>query len=276
MINTLVHVLLRRTPVGKIEKRVAQLIYVATRGRVMSSIGQPLPSEDIPFKDLVAKNDVIIMKHCYPSSDVLEDIGSPDPSSERKSIENYKTVYRLLRAEFEKHPDTIFIVWTPPPLHRLATNSNKAVRATEFSEWLKTDFLTEDDSHPNIYVWDVREILMDSNTNFLKSEYERSHKRADSHPNKKANNMTGPRFAQFIIDSIADFTSGINSEQKAKIIFLHHSTGRNVYKYPELGIPDWFDSYNDAHRTEFEISEVWYPLQGNMPVHYYRSWLVDR
>ncbi len=273
MINTLIGVLLRRTPAGKIAKRIAQLIYNATRGRLMSSIGQPLPSVDIPFNDVVSNNDVVIMKHCYPSSDISEDIGSPDPSSERKSAENYKAVYRLLRAKFDEYPDTMFIVWTLPPLHRLATNSNRALRATEFSEWLKTDFLIQEGPHANIFIWDFRGILMDPETHSLKYEYERNHKRADSHPNKEANNIAGPQFAQFIVDCIAKFKGNITTGQETKISFLHHSTGRNVYRYPDQGVPNWFKNYNEIHGTRLDISEVWNPLQGNMPTHYYRSWL---
>ncbi|MCP4607482.1 MAG: hypothetical protein GY845_02025 [Planctomycetes bacterium] len=232
-------------------------------------------SEDKSFEELVEEYDVIIMKHCYPASNILEDIGSPDPSSARRSIENYQAVYQLLRAKFDEHPDTMFIVWTLPPLHRLATDPDKAARATEFSQWMTTDFLTEDGPHPNIYVWDFRGIVMNPNTNFLKSKYERDHEISDSHPNDTANNVAGPQFAKFIVDSIAYFTSGITSGQEAKIIFLHHSTGRNVYKYPDLGIPDWFDNYNDTNGTEFEIYKDVYPSKGNMPVYYYRKWIAN-
>jgi hypothetical protein len=55
------------------------------------------------FLSLVGYYDVAIMKHCSPASDILEDIGKSDPSSSRKSLENYKAIYRLLRDEFNKH-----------------------------------------------------------------------------------------------------------------------------------------------------------------------------
>ena len=153
---------------------------------------------------LVQNYDVIIMKHCYPSSSILADAaGEPDFSS-RQSIANYKAIYRALRAEFDAHPDKLFIVWTLPPRHRLDTDADEAARATQFSQWLKTDFLTEGGSHPNIRVFDFRSIVMDPSTNFLKYEYEKSHTIGDSHPNDAANNVAGPLFAQFIVDAISN------------------------------------------------------------------------
>ena len=174
------------------------------------------------------------MKHCSPASDILKDIGKPDLSSSRKSLENYQAIYRLLRDEFDKHEDTLFIIWTLPPRHRLFEHlcGNKvknAARATEFSKWLKTTFLTELKSHPNIYIWDFREIVMDPDTNFLKYEYESEHNIPDSHPNNTANNNAGPQFAEFIVDSIANFYGNSRIRSGAGIIFLHHSVGLSFY-----------------------------------------------
>ena len=39
--------------------------------------------QEAQLSDLVADYDVVIMKHCYPASDVLEDVGRTDPSSSR-------------------------------------------------------------------------------------------------------------------------------------------------------------------------------------------------
>ena len=49
-------------------------------------------SEDKSFDELTEDFDVIIMKHCFPSSNILEDVGNPDPSSERRSLENVQFV----------------------------------------------------------------------------------------------------------------------------------------------------------------------------------------
>jgi len=233
------------------------------------------------FTDLVAEYDVVIMKHCFPSSDILEDTGKADPASTRQSLENYKAIYRLLRNKFDEHPNTLFIIWTLPPRHRLFEPSEgskdaNAARATEFSNWLKGGFPKEGGIHPNIYIWDFRSLIKDPNTNFLKYEYESDHNSADSHPNKLANNATGPGLAQFIVDATTSFYGGSRAGQKVKTVFLHHSTGLNVYRYPAQGIPAWFKKYNATGKIVLSISPEWYPQAGNMPVHYYRSWLEGR
>lgn len=230
------------------------------------------------FADLVTDHDVIIMKHCFPASDVLEDTGKADPSSPRQSLENYKAIYRLLRDKFDGSPRTLFIVWTLPPRHRLfeppeGSKEGNAARATEFSNWLKGDFLSEGGSHPNIFIWDFRGLVMDPETNFLKHEYESGHEKPDSHPNKPANNKAGPEFARFIADSITDFTAAKTLQQSARIIFLCHSTGQNVYDYTDLGLKGWFARHNTSRGTNLLINKRWYPSKGNMPVHYYRRWL---
>jgi len=115
-------------------------------------------------------------------------------------------------------------------VHAMIGNKVKnAARATEFSKWLKTTFLTELKSHPNIYIWDFREIVMDPDTNFLKYEYESEHNIPDSHPNNTANNNAGPQFAEFIVDSIANFYGNSRIRSGAGIIFLHHSVGLSFY-----------------------------------------------
>jgi hypothetical protein len=236
---------------------------------------------EVQFSELAQDYDVVIMKHCYPASDVLDDTGLASPSSPRQSLENYKAVYRLLRDRFDQNPDTLFIIWTLPPLHRLSEPSEgdkdaNASRATEFSNWFKDDYLAEEGFHPNIYIWDFRGLVMNPNTNFLRYEYESNHDSSDSHPNKLANNHAGPQFAQFIVDSIADFYDSNIVGEKARIVFLHHSTGRNVYEYTDLGVPAWIDKYNKSNGVNNLITSIWYPSDGNMPVHYYRSWLTDQ
>jgi len=270
--NTLIQMPVARRLVGSVMRRTRWKlpIGIVIRGSVVK--------QEVQFSDLVAEYDVVIMKHCYPASDILEDVGRADPSSPRQSLENYKAIYRLLRDKFDENPDTLFIVWTLPPRHRLFEPSEgskdaNAARATAFSNWLKGDFLTEGGSHSNIYVWDFRELVMDVNTNFLRYDYESSHNSSDSHPNKLANNETGPRFAQFIVDSIASFYGSSKVGKEVKIVFLHHSTGLNVYKYLDQGVPAWFGKYNAASRTVHLISHKWYPSDGNMPVNYYRSWI---
>ena len=256
--------------------RWKRLVSIVTLGLIMGSSACGPTADKTQFEDFVRDYDVIIVKHCFPSSEIQADTGNPDPTSQTKTIENYKAIYRLLRSKFEENPNTIFIVWTLPPDHRLSTNSNEAARATQFSQWLKNDFLTEGGAHPNMRVFDFRSIVMDPSTDFLKYDYEKSHTSGDSHPNDAANNVAGPLFAQCIVDSISDFAGNGPEAKAAKIIFLHHSTGGNVYDYPAKGVPAWFRDYNSDNGTDFEITDLWYPTGGqdNMPVDYYDLWLA--
>ena len=167
---------------------------------------------DIECLDSLAENyDIIIFKHCFPGAAVLADTGTPDISSSRKSLENYKCQYRALRDLMDSaaFADTKFIVWTLAPLHRLATNSADAARAAMFVDWVKNEWLDEDGglAYDNIFVFDFWGLVAESNpspvngqVNCLKYDYERSHTGSDSHPNTAANEAVGPEFAQFIID----------------------------------------------------------------------------
>jgi hypothetical protein len=232
---------------------------------------------DLPLEALAAHYDVIIMKHCYPASDILADTGRPDPASPRQSQENYRAVYRLLRDKLAGHPDRLFIIWTLPPRHRLyqppeGDRAGNAARATAFSRWLAGEFLTEGGGRPNIRVWDFRGIVTDPATDYLKYEYELSHEGPDSHPNGLANDAAGPGLARFIVEAAAAF-NGIDKRRQVKIMLLHRSTGGNVYRYPARGLPGWFKDHRTAGGMSFSISHRWFPADGNMPVHYYRSWL---
>jgi hypothetical protein len=160
--------------------------------------------------NLADEYDVIIFKHCFPGAAIQSDIGTPDVTSDRKSLENYKAQYRALRDEMDRYPDSTFIIWTLAPLHRLATNPDQAARAWQFVQWVKHDFLTEDGNvHPNIFIFDFFGIVAEKRPDppagqqyCLRYEYERSHSGSDSHPNRLANETAGPLFARCIADAV--------------------------------------------------------------------------
>jgi len=229
------------------------------------------------FQELVKKYDVIIMKHCSPASDILEDKGRVDLLSERQSQENFKAIYQFLGKLFSDNSNTLFLVWTLPPRHKLfqpleGNREENAARATEFSNWLINDFPNKWNRNANIGIWDYRQIVMDPINNFLKYEYEFDHQAPNSHPNRIANNLAGAQFADFITKSIGDFCNSNKSLKKIKIIFLHHSIGLNVYQYTYLGLPSWFKLYNAKYNTHYVIKHKWYPKSRNMPIDYYRQW----
>jgi hypothetical protein len=169
------------------------------------------------MNSLARDYDVVIFKHCFPGADLLEDTGNPDIASSRKSLENYKLQYRALRDLMDGYTGTQFIVWTLAPLHRLATSTSNAARARDFVDWVRSEWLSEDSrSHPNIAIFDFWGYAAEENdgtstgqgpVNTLRYEYEKSHSDSDSHPNTQANEIIGPHFAEFIVDTIEETTS---------------------------------------------------------------------
>ena len=162
---------------------------------------------------LTKKYDVIIYKHCFPVSHIEPDKGSPALNSKIKSLENYKTQYRALRDLMESYPNNLFILWTLPPLHRLATTPDHAKRANQFVDWVKHEFLSEDGKpHQNIFIFDFWGIVAEGDPNprrgrlnCLKYDFEKDHNNDDSHPNKAANELAGPLFSNVILKSIKTF-----------------------------------------------------------------------
>ncbi len=167
------------------------------------------------LESLVKNYDMIIFKHCFPGADIVADSGSASVSSSIKSLQNYKLQYRALREKFDSMPNTIFMVWTLAPRHRLYTNSANASRAKMFVEWVKNEWLTEDGKpHPNIFIFDFwSHVAENSNNpangrvNTLRHEYERSHSSDDSHVNTQGNRVVGPLFAQRVVDAIEAFSA---------------------------------------------------------------------
>jgi len=164
------------------------------------------------LEDICSANNVIILKHCYPGADILEDTGTPAVNASRKSLENYKMQYRALREKFREFPNNDFIIWTLAPRHRLDANSPaNAGRAKEFVDWVKNEWLTEEGkTYQNIHIFDYFSLSAEMQPTSappripytLKYEYERAHDQDDSHPNKLASEEIGPQFFQFIINTI--------------------------------------------------------------------------
>ncbi len=171
---------------------------------------------DKPFMEeptlelLTEKYDVIIFKHCFPGSNILEDTGHPDIDSERKSLENYKLQYNALKEKMHEFNDTKFILWTIPALLKQKTSEGNAKRAKEFSDWVKNDWDTPDD---NIFIWDFRQIETEGGL-YLKTDYSKGAN--DSHPNLKIAIKAAPLLCTRIIDIIE--TNGSNTTLTGEVI----------------------------------------------------------
>jgi hypothetical protein len=145
------------------------------------------------------ENDIIMFKPCFPNSDIGGE-GTPpgNPNDKIRTIWNYKSVFENLLSRFEKSPGKLFIYITAPPLVPAETTPENAVRARDFNNWVKNDFVAEYDKRTNLKnfrVFDLFDVLADSN-NYLKSEYRRSD--TNSHPNAEGGLEATIRFMQFL------------------------------------------------------------------------------
>jgi hypothetical protein len=148
---------------------------------------------------ILANHQVIAFKSCFPACDI-------DSEAE---LQQYKDWYLDMRDVFEQHPTKVFVVVSPPPRHRLATDPATASRARAFAQWLGSAEYTS--GHDNLRFYDLFDRLAhpddgSGQANCLRYEYERSHASTDSHPNVYANQCEAPAFIQFLLDTAAEIT----------------------------------------------------------------------
>lgn len=116
---------------------------------------------DAPFMEeptlemLTQDYDMIIFKHCFPVSNIIDDTGNPDIDSQEKKIENYKLQYEALKAKMYEFPDKRFVVWTGAGLVKKNTTKDNAERAKKFFNWVRNEWNEEGD---NIFLWDLYEL----------------------------------------------------------------------------------------------------------------------
>jgi len=159
---------------------------------------------DIPFMseptlEILTKNyDVIVWKHCFPVSKLMEDTGNPEINSEEKRMENYKLQYEALKQKMRQFPKNKFILWTGAALVKNATDEKTAKRVKEFFDWVKNQW---DKKGDNIFFWDFYELETEGGL-YLKDEYAFSP--SNSHPNEKFSRKVAPLFCQRIVNVIQD------------------------------------------------------------------------
>ena len=158
----------------------------------VKNAGEGPHMEQATLEMLTKENDIIIFKHCYPTSEILEDTGNPDINSKDKRLENYKLQYEALKQKMYEFPDTKFIVWTTAVHIEKRLAEDQAKRTLEFHDWIMNEW---DEKGDNIYVWDFYSYETEGGL-YLKEEYSDG----SSHPNQAFGARLAPLFAQFIID----------------------------------------------------------------------------
>lgn len=154
------------------------------------------PYQNEPTLEMLTKEyEIIIFKHCYPVSNIMEDTGVPDINSEEKRLENYKLQYNALKMKMHEFPDNKFIIWTPAVQVTSQITADEAQRTNEFYKWMMNEW---DEKGDNIYIWDFYKYETEGGL-YLKAEY--SAGIDDSHPGKVFSARLAPLFGKFIIDA---------------------------------------------------------------------------
>lgn len=149
---------------------------------------------------IMANHGVIAFNPPYQAS-AIEDTAK---------LNQYKTWYLDMRDYFDAHPERLFVVMSPPPLHRLATGPNEAANARAFANWLKSsEYLS---GHSNLVCLDLFDILAHADdgtdpANCLRYMYEQSHTDNDSEPNTQANQVVGPALVAFLINAAESYVA---------------------------------------------------------------------
>jgi len=136
--------------------------------------------------------DIVAFKSCFPASNIYDD----------QMLNDYYGYYATVKSVTKKHPETLFIPFSTPPLVPADTEPANAARARIFANWLKG---TYDDGEFNMRSYDVFNVLAGNNPasgdfNMLRYDYQGDP--YDSHPNHTANTTVAADFTAWLSDLV--------------------------------------------------------------------------
>jgi len=131
--------------------------------------------------DFVMKYDQIIIKSCYPNSNIKS----------ISELDRTKKHYTQIATHFVQLGKKL-IIMTSPPLRPTSTTPESASRARNLADWLALENFGS-----NISVFDFFSLLA-SDGNVLKKEYRRLIW-LDNHPNAKASREVAPKLVAKIV-----------------------------------------------------------------------------
>ncbi len=139
-----------------------------------------------PIQDKALAHDIIIIKSCYPNSNIASD-------NELAAIKDH---YQSIAAFFALRKDKQLIILTSPPLVPLLTKKGHADRARQLATWLQNETLAT-----NVSVFNFFDLLaapdQGRGANMLRRTYRRWLP-VDSHPNAKASREIAPKFIDYL------------------------------------------------------------------------------
>jgi hypothetical protein len=152
--------------------------------------------EEPTLEILTEEYEVIVFKHCFPVSRILDDTGTPDIDSDEKRVENYKLQYMALKQKMHEFPNNKFIVWTPAVCTKNQITEDEAKRTYQFYKWTVDEW---DEKGDNIFIWDFYKYETEGNLYLpAKNAYDPN----NSHPNREFSAKVAPLFCKYIIDVI--------------------------------------------------------------------------
>ncbi len=159
---------------------------------------------DAVIAPILAANKIVVIKSCFPSSDMWDD-GSPGDtaSTTDKTTFNYKWHWRSFIRVMSQHPGNFFVVWTNAPLTAGATDSAYARRSDRFCRWAKDTLEAGHDAlfgafPRNVYVFDFFHKLAGAD-GILPDSLASDH--SNSHPNDVATARVAPLFVTEIFNA---------------------------------------------------------------------------
>ena len=162
----------------------------------VKNAGENTYKEEPTLELLTKQYEVIIFKHCFPVSRILEDTGTPNIDSDEKRVENYKLQYNALKLKMHEFPKNKFIVWTPAVCIKNQITEEEAKRTYQFYKWMTDEW---DEKGDNIFIWDFYKYETDGEL-YLQDKNASSPN--DSHPSVEFSNRVSPIFSKYIIDVI--------------------------------------------------------------------------
>ncbi len=165
------------------------------------------------------RNDVVMFKSCFPNSYFVGEGRAPgNPRGPELTVANAKATMTALRAEFEKHPDVLFVYFTTPPqaprieprpawkwlarkmLGRAegpAALRRSGDLAREFADWMKApDGWLRGYPEHNVVVFDYYDVLTGNGaSNLLHYPTESGY---DSHPSSLGQRKAAAKLVPFL------------------------------------------------------------------------------
>lgn len=155
------------------------------------------PFMEEPTLELLTEDfDIILLKHCFPVSNIQEDSDSSNIYSDLKTISNYKLQYLAIKEKLNQFPDTKFIVFTGAAQTQANIKQDEAIRAKEFHQWVIKEW---DKPGDNIYIWDLYDLQTEGGL-YFRDDYAVSP--YNSHPNREFAERASKLLFSRIIDII--------------------------------------------------------------------------